>query len=231
MRLSTTGNHMTSIANYLKNYWFFLPLLCTAPFLGFFAFFLMGAQFFSGGDWVTIYLMGTVILSFLIPLVLALVIKAKWYVRILLFSGLFMIQLVPMFFMPAGATAEMMGYAFHLGHEFQVDQIRECADQLRQKKQSGTLKVIPQGTFDDVLWTENAKIVDETELPVALRGRFVRVYIRPSFTSQDYRSSDDVVVFDLGKDRGIFCNDRKHISDFYVHSITDGVHAYHFQRQ
>lgn len=222
---------MDSYLNFIRRYWYFLPLLCFSPIGNFLGSYLEGAEMLSKKLAFYISAISLFILPFVVSFLLIFIIKAKWFVRVLLFGCFLIAQFFLQFMVPAGATAEMMGIAYHLGQEFQPNLIRECADQLRQKKIAHTLKVIPRGTYTDCLIDQNAQFVDESELPNALHGRFVRVYIRPSFTAQDYKSSDDVVVFALDWNKGIYCNDRKYMSCFNVYSIADGVHAYRFQRQ
>jgi hypothetical protein len=38
------------------------------------------------------------------------------------------------------------------------------------------------------------------------------------------------VVFSLGNERGIICDNRTYVSGFFEHSMAEGVHAYRYMR-
>src|SRR5262249_31795971 len=154
-----------------------------------------------------------------------LVIKAAWPVRVLLFIGALVAQGVLFTVIPAGATSEMMGIAHRLRGEFPPDQIRTCAATLRQKEHDGTLTVRHGDKGQSFVMSEKAVLVDDSELPTSLRGRFERVFIEP-----DQDAAEQRVYFSFDERTGIICDSRKNVREFFVCSMADGVHAYRYQR-
>ena len=119
----------------------------------------------------------------------------------------------------------MMGIAHRLRSEFSCDELRDCANRIRQKFQDGTLKTSPREKDDGFVVAPDALVVAEAELPESLRGRFKEVFIQPRSDSREYQ-----VVFALEKSKGIMCDNRKHLREFFFCSMADGVHAYRYQR-
>ena len=103
--------------------------------------------------------------------------------------------------------------------------MRACAVSLRRKQRDGTLVVRPADNGHSFLMFEKAVLIDDSELPVQLRGRFARVFIQP-----DQDTGEQRVYFSLDEGTGIICDSRKHVREFFVCSMADGVHAYRYQR-
>lgn len=203
----------------------FLPLLALAPMGHFLGQYLDGAGVLSHGNG---FLVSTASM-FLLPWVVAamfLTIKVAWPIRASFFVGALVTQGVLMFTaVPAGATSEMMGIAHRFRRDFPPDQMRACAASLRQKEHYGTLVVRQGDTGHSFLMSEKAVLVDDSDLPALLRGRFERVFIQP-----DRDSGEQRVYLALDDRRGIVCDSRKHVREFFVCSMADGVHAYRYQR-
>jgi hypothetical protein len=152
--------------------------------------------------------------------------RVAWPIRVSLFIGALVAQGVLMFtVVPAGATSEMMGIAHRLRREFPPDQMRTCATSVRQKKHNGTLVVRQTEKDNSFLMSPMAVLVDDSELPIELRGRFQRVFIEP-----DHDTGEQRVYFALDERTGIVCDSRKGVREFFVCSMADGVHAYRYQR-
>ena len=73
--------------------------------------------------------------------------------------------------------------------------------------------------------SEKAVLIDDSELPVQLRGRFARVFIEPEQDTGEQR-----VYFTFDERTNIVCDSQTHVRDFFVCSMADGVHAYRYQR-
>jgi hypothetical protein len=139
------------------------------------------------------------------------------------FWGLSHSGLSPFGVVPPGATCEMMGLTRRLRHEFSPDQICDCADQLRRKFNAGTLARSDKHT-DDYSVSEFAFVVRDSELPASLQGRFERVFIQ-----KDPSTSEEEVLFALGRQWGIMCDNRKNVHEDYFYSMADGVEAYRYE--
>lgn len=202
-----------------------LPLLALAPLGHFLGAYLEGAGILPSCSG---FLIGTVSVLFL-PWAVAAVfftVKVMWPIRLFLFLTALAMQGILLFtVVPAGATSEMMGIAYRLRRDFQPDMVRTCAAALRQKERDGTLLVKQGEREPGYFMSEKAVLVDDTELPVPLRGRFTGVFIQP-----DPDSGEQRVYFSLDGRTGIVCDSRKDVRDFFVCSMAEGVHAYRYQR-
>jgi hypothetical protein len=119
----------------------------------------------------------------------------------------------------------MMGIAHRLKTEFNADELRHCAEIVRQKFRDGTLATRARSNDDHFIVGPSALVVLDSELPVSLRGRFKQVYI------QKVPDSDvEQVIFALEPARGILCDGRKDVREYFACSIADGVEAYRYQR-
>ena len=210
----------------MKRALLFLPLLSLAPLGHFLGSYLDGAGILPRGYGF----LGSAASMFILPWVVSglflTITKAAWPIRISLFICALLVQAVLLFtVVPAGATSEMMGIANRMRREFPPDQMRDCAARLRQKHRDGTLTVRQGDRGHSFLMSESAVMVDDSELPVSLRKRFDRVFIQ-----QDRVTGEEQIFFSLGKQTGIVCDSRKHVREFFVCSIGEGVHAYRYQR-
>ena len=208
----------------MRRFLLFLPLLALAPAGYFLGFYLDGVGVLGGYG-----MLASSASLFLLPWAVAalfLTIRAARPIRIALFVSALVAQGILVFkFDPPGATVETMGFAHRLRREFPFDQMRTCAASLVRKQQDRTL-VVRRGKIRHSWMTAgNAVLVDDSELPVSLRGRFDSVVIQ-----QDQDTGEARVYFALDGRRGIVCDSRKQVRDFYVCSMADGVHAYRFQR-
>ena len=203
----------------------FLPLLAIAPLGHFLGPYLDGAGFLPPGSGLLV----SAASMFLLPWAVAALfftVRVVWPIRVSLFITALVSQAILMFtVVPAGATSQMMGIAFRFRREFPPDQMRACAASLRQKEHDGTLVVRRGDTGHSFLMSEKAVLVDDSELPVLLRGRFERVFIQP-----DRDTGEQRVYFSFDERRGIVCDSRKHVREFFVCSMGEGVHAYRYQR-
>jgi hypothetical protein len=202
-----------------------LPLLALAPLGHFLGSFLDGAGVLPGGSGILV----SAASMFLLPWAVAalfLTVRVAWAIRVSLFIGALVAQGVLLFtVVPAGATSEMMGIAHRFRREFPPDQMRGCAASLRQKQQDGTLAFRQAGKDHVFLMSETAVLVDDSELPMQLRGRFEHVFIQP-----DRDTGEQRVYFSLDEGTGIVCDSRTDVREFFVRSMADGVHAYRYQR-
>lgn len=191
-----------------------LLMLGLAPLGSFLGPYLEGARMINEGFLVGITC--TFVLPWLTSGLSALLTKT-WPVAILVFLCGLSVQAVLMFkILPPRAEVEMMGAAYRYRHEYPVDQIRLCADKLREEKRDGSLKGIANGG--------HSIIIDETELPVTLRGKFAIVMIRgDSFEEVFFAEEED-------ERSGIICDQRKHVWGISEYSIAEGVHAYRYLR-
>jgi hypothetical protein len=210
----------------MKRALLFLPLLGLAPVGHFLGSYLDGAGVLPRGSGFLVSAASMFILPWVIAGLFLTVAKAAWPIRIALFICALLVQAVLLFtVVPAGATSEMMGIAHRVRREFPPDQMRDCAARLRQKHRDGTLAIRQGDRGHSFLMSETAVMVDDAELPVSLRGRFDRVFIQ-----QDRVTGDEQVYFSLGERTGIVCDSRKHVREFFVCSMAEGVHAYRYQR-
>ena len=203
----------------------FLPLLGLAPLGHFLGSYLDGAGVLPRGSGLLLSA-ASMFLLFWGVAALFLTIRVAWPIRVSFFIGAFVVQAVLMFtIVPAGATSEMMGIAHRLRRDFPPDQMRACAASIRQKEHDGILAVGQGDRDSSFLMSESAVIVDDSELPLQFRGRFERVFIQP-----DRDTGEQRVYFSLDVRSGIICDSRKHVREFFVCSMADGVHAYRYQR-
>ena len=203
----------------------FLPLLGLAPLGYFLGSYLDGAGVLPRGSGFLVSAASMLLLPWVVA-ALFLTVRITAPIRVSFYIGALVTQGVLLFSaVPAGATAEMMGIAHRFRREFPPDQMRACAASLRQKEHNGTLVVSHGDTGHSFLMSEKAVLVGDSELPVLLRGRFERVFIQP-----DRDTGEQRVYFALDERRGIVCDSRTHVREFFVCSMADGVHAYRYQR-
>lgn len=208
----------------MKRLWIFVPLLALAPAGSFFGSYFAGAGVFPESSGFLLGAASMLLLPWIIAALFLTIQKPK-VIRVTLFVAALVVQIGLIFATPPGATSEMMGIAHRYRHEFSIIQLRECADQLRQRFQNGTLRTTPRDKNDFSEVSSSALVVSESELPNALRGRFQRVYLQTTPESGDLQ-----VVFAKRRDRGIICDSRKSLRQFFIYSMADGVHAYRYQR-
>src|SRR5262245_47985933 len=117
-----------------------VPLLILAPLGHFLGSYLGGAGVLPLGSGFLL----SAVSMFLLPWAVAALffaVRGSWPIRVLLFLGALVVQVVLFTVIPAGATSEMMGIAHRFRREFPPDQMRDCATSLRQKQDEGTLAV------------------------------------------------------------------------------------------
>ena len=188
----------------MKRYFLGLPLLGAAPALYFLGFYLGGAGFIPENLGFIAGAAAMFIFPWAIAALCLVVLKIKGPINVVLFVGALVIQVVLLFTVVSpGATCQMMGTAHRLKGEFQADELRSCAELIRQKFHAGTLSARARSKDDDFIADPSAMVVSDSELPNSLRGRFQRVYI------QKVPESDvEQVIFALGPYRGIVCDGR-----------------------
>ncbi|HTB85681.1 MAG TPA: hypothetical protein VK742_18695 [Candidatus Sulfotelmatobacter sp.] len=205
---------------------FCLSLLVIAPLVNFLGNYLGGAGILPAGFGFLAGASSMFLLPWAAAFLFSAILKAKPSIRVLFFAAAMVLQGVLLFtIVPPGATCEMMGIAHRLGHEFSVDELRNCAMHFRQKFHDGTLKVGPLDKDNYFIVAQDAEVVSDTELPDSLRGRFQRVFIQKSPVTGEVQ-----VVFSIGSTTGIVCDSRTHVREFFVCSMADGVQAYRYQR-
>ena len=210
----------------MKRVLFLLPLLALSP-LGYFgASYLDGTGALPGGSGFLVSAVCMFILPWAVSALFVVVAKTRPPLRVVIFISTLVAQPALLFaFTPPAATSEMMGIAHRLGLQFSARQLYDCADQLRSRFQAGTLPTSKRGKEDHFMVAQDAAVVPDTELPVSLRGRFQKVFIQKAPTTGGWQ-----VIFALGPDRGIVCDSRTVVHEFFTYSIADGVHAYRYQR-
>ena len=220
------SNH-EQVMCFVKRWLLCLPLLGLAPAGYFLGPYLEGAGLLPNGFGLIVSGGSMFVLPWIAAFCFVALLKAKMSLRILLFIPAVVFQGLFLFtFCPPAATGQTMGLAHRLGREFPAGQMRDCAGQLRLKFVNGTLKA-SKSVNDNyfVGASENALVVDDSELPVSLRGRFHGVYIE-----QASNTGTPQVVFALTPKTGILCDSRGRVRDFWFCSIADGVHAYRYER-
>ncbi len=210
----------------MKSFLLCLPLLGLAPLAHFLAGYLEGAGILPSGVGLLLSAASMFVLPWVVSAWLALRPKITWAIRIPLFVCALVAQGVLLFTaVPPGATCEMMGTAHRLRRQFPPDQLRDCAEHLRQKRRDGSLTLGDRGKDHSSPIPETDVVVADSELPVSLRGRFLRVFIRDGRVP-----GDEQVFFALDERTGIVCDSRKQVREFFVCSMAEGVHAYRYQR-
>jgi len=204
----------------------FLPLLGLAPLGYFLGSYLDGAGILPRSSGFLISAASMFLLPWVIAALFLTIRKGAPSLRTSLFICALLVQAVLLFtVVPPAATSEMMGIAHRLRGEFSPEELRGCADHLRQKFHDGTLEASVRNKDDHYIVAPSAVVVADGELPNSLRGRFQRVFIqKATYTGEEQ------VVFALGQDRGIICDDRKDVHEFFIYSIADGVEAYRYER-
>ena len=115
-----------------------------------------------------------------------------------------------------------MGIAHRVQREFSPDQLRDCAEQLRTKFHAGTLKLGNSADGRDyfpVLLDTNV-VIEDTELPVSMRGRFQRTFIL-----MDPSTTNELVIFAVDHETGIICGNDVPVPD-YACRMAEGVEVY-----
>jgi hypothetical protein len=210
----------------MKRVLFLLPLLTLSAVGSFAAPYLDGAGAFPRGSGFLVGAVCMFILPWVVSGLFVVAAKTRIPVRLAIFISTLAVQPALLFaFTPPSATSEMMGIAHRLGREFSADELRDSANQLRSKFQAGTLRTTSKAREDYFEVAAEAVVVPQTELPIALREHFKRVYIQHGQAGGGCQ-----VVFALAPDTGIICDNRKQVHEFFVYSIADGVHAYRYQR-
>ena len=203
---------------------YFILALVVLPSLGYFlGFYLQGRGFSMILIWWMLFGTVSMVLGpFIVATPIVLIVTRRWLYRILLFLPVVLLA-VPFFWLvPPGNTAEMMGRAHRLRAQFPVDQIREAADAVRQKYANGTLQTNP----DNPQRYQFAAIVNESELPDLLKGRFEYVGLRPC-NKGDIRE----IVFAINVREGIVCNTNSFEKNTSHYSMGPYVHAYCYRRE
>jgi hypothetical protein len=212
----------------MKRYLLCLPLLGLAPLPHFLGFYLAGRGIIDGGLGMFIGTIGLwpvilgvgVVFGFVAP-------STSNFVRYFSCMGAVIAQLVLLSAFPGGARAEVMGVAHRLKREFPIAQVRDCASHLLEKYRARTLASANKEEPRNDLWSDSVFLVDSSELPAELRGRFRRVEI---WRVESAFSRDLQVFFLIDWERSIVCASRPSLNDAYLHSIEKGIYAYHKQR-
>jgi hypothetical protein len=206
----------------MKRFLFCIPLLGLAPLGYFLGSYLSGLGTISRYAGYVIASLNFFLVPLLVPIVFVILYKANWIRRIILFIVVLFIQESVFFFVPPRATAELMGIAHRSQSEFSSNQLRDCADQLRTRFHAGTLKLGNSADGLDyfpVLGDTNV-VVEDTELPTPLRGRFQRTFILT-----DPSTTNELVIFALDHETGLICGNDVPVPD-YAYRIADDVEVY-----
>jgi hypothetical protein len=207
---------------HMKRLLFCIPLLGFAPLGYFLGSYLSGLGTISWYEGFFIDALSFFFVPLLVPIVFVILYKASWIRRVILFIIVLLIQESVFFFVPARATAELMGIAHRVQREFSPNQLRDCADQLRTKFHAGTLK---RGNSADGLdyfpvLDTNSVVIENTELPASLHGRFQHTFILTNPVT-----TNELVIFALDHETGLICGHDVPVPD-YAYRIADGVEVY-----
>ena len=125
---------------------------------------------------------------------------------------------------PPGAQIEMLGIAHHLKRNFPVPVVSECASNLVQRFNNGTLvtNTMPPALLYSPV-TDAAAVVAESELPQALKGRFRCVAVCTNYGNTEVFFESDPYI-------GIVCPRAEFGKTVFYYKLADGVYAYHYQR-
>jgi hypothetical protein len=202
-----------------------LPLVGLPAFVHYLVPYLIGLGYISSAS--ELYsLAACLLLPFIIGVLLALLGATSVSNRLGLCILMVVIQFTLLFtLVPGSAKTEMMGLAQRVNREFSADDLKKCAADLRKREQAGTLvrKDLPSGEWQ--MWFGDARVVNDSQLPQNLRGKFQRVLID---TGND--SGPLGVFFELETNRGILCSTNRYRSDFWRCSVADGVYACRYVR-
>jgi hypothetical protein len=205
----------------MKRFLFYFPLLGLAPLGNFLGSYFSGLGSISWYAGFVISAFSFFLVPLLVPIVFVILYKASWIRRVILFIVVLFVQESVIFFVPPRGTAELMGMAHRSQREFSPDQLRDCADQLRTKFHAGTLKLGNSADGLDYFPVyESAPVVEDTELPPSLRGRFQRTFILTNPPT-----SNELVVFAFDHETGIICGKLLPKADS-AYPIADGVEVY-----
>jgi hypothetical protein len=119
----------------------------------------------------------------------------------------------------------MMGIAHKLKREYSTDVLHATAEQILLKHAAGTLNCHRIPEHDKRNFGCASILVDKSEIPADLRGRFESVTIAEATGSMPAE-----VHFAFGPRSGIACNATPRESGFFRYSMAAGVHAYRYQR-
>jgi hypothetical protein len=200
-------------------------LLGLAPLGYFLGFYLDGAGNLPRGSGLLISGASMFLLPWIISALFLRLVKPRRLVRVPLFFCTLAVQALLFPIVPAGATSEMMGIAHRLRRQFPPDQMLGCAALLLQKQRDGSLLIKKDDRGPGFFMSEDAVVIEDSELPISLRGRFARVFIE-----QGRHAGEQQVYFSFDERTGIVCDKRKHLREFFVCSMAEGVHAYRYQR-
>lgn len=170
-----------------------------------------------------------ILLMFILPIPFAVLIAwrlvTKSTYRNLLVVPIILLQFAFVWLFPAGATAQMMGIAHKLKREYSTDVLHATAEQILLEHAAGTLNchMIPE--HDKRNFGYATILVDRSEIPADLQGRFEFVAI-----VEATGSTPAEVHFAFNSRSGIACNATPRESGFFRYSMASGVHAYRYQR-
>lgn len=212
----------------MKRYLFCLPLLGLAPLSYFLSFYLDGRGMLPRLVGIIIGFGSMFVVPLIVSCVFAVVPKVNWVVRLALAICTLVVQFIILFTVDKpGATYEMIGKAHRLQNGFAPEQLHQCAGQLLKSFHAGTLAVRNwnRDKDDDYPGFDASVVVANAELPISIRGRFKRIFIK-----RNPNTDDEQVVFVLNRETGIICDGRKNVRDFTEYSMVDGVEAYWLRR-
>lgn len=205
----------------MKRLLFCIPLLGLAPLVDFLGSYLSGLGTISWYAGYVITSLSFFLVPLLVPIVFVILYKANWIRRVILFIVVFLVQESVILFAPHGGTVELMGMAQRLRGEFSPNQLLDCADQLRTKLHAGTLKLGNSADGLDYFPVYHpTTVVENTELPTSLRGRFQRTFIL-----KDQSTTNELVIFAFDHETGIICGNDVQVPD-YVYPMADSVEVY-----
>ena len=213
-----------------------VPLLGLTPLSHFLVHYYAGLTSLTSPYGSDTFLKDTAIILFFPWMVAALctaLAGVRWRFCHLIFFAALMLQYFLIFkIVPAGYASEMMGVAHTIRSEYSIAQIRICAEQLCQKLHDGTLKLTADETGKIGSIYANGVIVDDTELPAVLRGRFTRVLIW--HVPDGYGTQ---VRFALNGGTEIICgqsevgNLDQEVGPLDEYPLAEGIYAYRFHHR
>jgi|GEM_PF-6813839 len=204
----------------------FTPLFLLAPLGYYFGPYLGGAGCFSEGVGFLISAISMFVVPFMVAAIFFFLHKTKWYFRIPVFMTVIILQFGLIFLGPAAATSETMGLAHRMKRDYSIAQIQECANQIRQKRRDGTLKLKDQIPGPTSYLLNNRAVVDESELLPSLQGRFEVVLV-----SGKTNPDKDEVIFLVHGMEGLLCDPKPIQNSYTVYFVAPGIYAFRWERQ
>lgn len=208
-----------------RSYLFCIPLVSLGPLGYFFGAYARGLGLLNWNVGFLISAFSMLLVPLVVSTIIAILCKTGWIRRILIFAVALSIQECCFLFhvVPPAATSELMGITHRLQNEFSVYQLHDCSNELLQKFHGGVLKHVSRGNDNYFPIVDSAIIVDDSDLPISIRGHFQRVFIQPDPFTGDY-----VVIYAVDHETGIIFGNELRLPE-YAYPMGDGLETYHYE--